>query len=112
MVLRSVSRFEPQSDRWEPLGIPLPVSAQVPVPPARQVYSQDMDQILLTIPDPVGLFWAKWEEDGHGVTSFVYAGPQLCNDVMLGPAPAGRVAACIPFADHAEARFVPDPARR
>jgi hypothetical protein len=33
------------------------------VPPPRQVYSRDTDQILLTIPDPVGLFWVEWKED-------------------------------------------------
>jgi hypothetical protein len=82
------------------------------VPPPRQVYSQDTDQILLTISEPVGLFWVEWEEDGHRVTSFAFAGRTLCNDVMLGPAPEGRVAVCVPFADRAEARFVPDPARR
>ena len=34
------------------------------------------------------------------------SGPILCNDVDLNPAP-GRVAACVPFADRAEARLVP-----
>ena len=112
LVVRAVLRFVPDTDCWEPLALSLPVSVRVPVPPPRQVYSGDTDQILLTIPESVGLFWIEWEEDGHWVTSFAYAGPMLCEDVMLGPAPAGRVAACIPFADHAEARFVPDPARR
>lgn len=112
LVVRAVLRFVSSGDRWEPLAILLPVSVRVPVPPPRQVYSQDTDQILLTIPEAVGLFWVAWEEDGRRVTSFAYAGPTLCNDVMLGPAPAGRVAVCVPFADRAEARFVPDPAQR
>jgi hypothetical protein len=110
--VRAVLRFMPGTDRWEPLAISLPLSIRVPVPPPRQIYSGDTDQILLVIPEPVGLFWVDWQEDGHRVTSFAYAGPMLCEDVMLGPAPAGRVAACVPFADRAEARFVPDPARR
>jgi len=33
----------------------------------------------------------------------------LCNDVHLGPAPEGEVAVCVPFADYAQARFVPAP---
>lgn len=112
LVVRAILHFVPSADRWEPLAISLPKSVRVPVPPPRQVYSRDADQILLTIPDPVGLFWVEWEEDGRRVTSFAYAGPTLCNDVMLGPAPVGHVAVCVPFADRAEARFVPDPAQR
>lgn len=112
LVVRAVLRFVPNSDRWEPLALSLPLSVRVPVPPRRQIYSGDTDQILLTIPESVGLFWIEWEEDGHRVTSFAYAGPTFCNDVMLGPSPAGRVAVCVPFIDRAEARFVPDPVRR
>jgi hypothetical protein len=72
LVVRAVLRFVPDSDRWEPLALSLPLS--VPVPPRRQIYSGDTDQILLTIPESVGLFWIEWEEDGHRVTSFAYAG--------------------------------------
>ena len=109
LVVRTVLRFMPSADRWEPSAISLPVSLRLPVPPPRQVYSRDTDQILLVIPEAVGLFWMDWEEDGHRVTSFAYAGPMLCEDVMLGPAPPGRIPLCVPFADRAEARFVPDP---
>jgi hypothetical protein len=34
------------------LRVPLPGPARLPVPPARQVYSGDTDQVLLVIPDP------------------------------------------------------------
>lgn len=110
VVVRGLSRFAPGVDIWEPLPIRLPTSFRLPVPKPRQIYSQDTDQVLIVIPEPVGLFWAEWEEDGHRVTSFMYAGPILCEDVMLGPTPPGQVAVCVPFADRAEARFVPDPA--
>ena len=35
--------------------------------------------------------------------------PPVISIYDLRPAPAGQVAACVPFADHAEARFVPTP---
>jgi hypothetical protein len=107
--VRAVLRFVPETEAWERLAIRNLPSVQVPVPPARQVYSGDTDPVLLVIPQPVGLFWARWDEDGHRVSSYLYAGPTLCNDVMLGPPPPGRVAVCIPFREHAEARFVPHP---
>jgi hypothetical protein len=34
----------------------------------------------------------------------------LCNDVDLWQPPSGQVAACVPYADRAEARFVLTPA--
>jgi hypothetical protein len=111
VVVRALSRFVPETDTWEPLPVRLPASFRVPVPKPRHIYSQDTDRVLLVIPQPVGLFWAEWEENGRRTTSFLYAGPMLCEDVMLGPAPPGRVAVCVPFADRAEARFVPDPVR-
>jgi hypothetical protein len=37
------------------------------------------------------------------------SGPILCQDIDLGPTPAGKMPACVPFADKAQARFVADP---
>jgi hypothetical protein len=110
-MVRAVSRFAPGADVWQPLPLRLPISFRLTVPKPRQIYSRETDQVLLVVPEPVGLFWAEWEENGHRVTSFMYAGPILCEDVMLGPTPPGQVAVCVPFADRAEARFVPDPTR-
>jgi hypothetical protein len=111
VAVRAVFRYDPERDAWERLALdPLP-SMALPVPSPQQIYSAESDQVLLTIPLPVGLFWAVWEEDGHLLASAIYAGPMLCEDVMLGPAPPGRLAMCVPFADRAEARFVPDPSR-
>jgi len=60
----------------------------------------------------VGLFWLAWDEDGAPATALLFAGPILCNDVMLGTSPSGQIAMCVPFPDRAVARFLPDPARR
>jgi hypothetical protein len=73
---------------------------------------------LLVGPSEVALFWVQWlERVAEDRTSpretlreaLAPAGPVLCNDVDLAPAPPGRVAACVPFTDRAEARHVPIP---
>ncbi|HEY8196597.1 MAG TPA: hypothetical protein VIG04_06445 [Gemmatimonadales bacterium] len=111
VAIRAVFRYDPETEAWRRLALePLPAMTLTVAAP-RQIYSAESDQVLLTIPLPVGLFWALWEEDGHRLASAIYAGPILCEDVMLGPAPPGRLAMCVPFADRAEARFVPDPSR-
>jgi len=108
VTLRAIYKYDAQVDAWTRLLGPLPPWT-VPIPRPRQIYSPDSDPILHTFP-PVGLFWAIWDEDGQRYTSAAYAGPVLCNDVMLGPPPQGRVAMCVPVADGGAARFVPDPA--
>ena len=109
VTVRGIWQYAPDTDSWQPLPMSDLPSVLLPVPPPQRLYSAETDRVLFVIPAPVGLFWAKWEEDGRPATSFVYAGPVLCNDVALGSAPPGRVAACVPFPDRAEARFVPDP---
>lgn len=108
VTLRAVYRYDPQSDTWARVGDPLPPWI-VPIPRSRKIYSSHTDPVLYRFP-PVGLFWAIWEESGQRHSSPAYAGPTLCQDVMLGPAPSGKIAMCVPFADHAEARFVLNPA--
>jgi hypothetical protein len=76
------------------------------------VHSADTDPVILRIPDSVGLFWVAWAEDGVPATAFLFAGPVLCNDVMLSTPPPGQIATCVPFPDRAGARFVPDPSLR
>ncbi|MBI3551838.1 MAG: hypothetical protein HY077_04915 [Elusimicrobia bacterium] len=53
-----------------------------------------------------GLFWVKWTENGDARESLAYCSDFLCEDVMLGPAPAGKTAVCVP---QGKAMFVPDP---
>lgn len=85
-------RYEPAEKRWKE---------------AKILGRRDGGLIELT--KEVGLFWLKWMENGHQATAFVYSGPILCNDVCLPPAPKGMVAVCVPYADRAEATYVPDP---
>ena len=110
VTIQALFLYDPTHDTWARVvldSLP-PITLRRARP--RQIYSADSDPVLLTMPQPVGLFWVIWDEDGHRLATAVYAGPILCNDVMLGPAPPGHVAMCVPFADRAEARFVPDPA--
>ncbi len=111
VAIRALFLYDPVKDAWAPMPLaPLPSITLRRARP-RQIYSTESDPVLLTMPQPVGLFWAIWDEDGHRLASAVYAGRILCDDVMLGPAPPGHVAMCVPHADRAEARFVPDPSR-
>ncbi len=111
-----IPRFEFQ-ELWK-YGVETSIWTRVPIeakpvainsPRKRQIYSGATDQELVKLTTSVGLFWAKWKEDDRQVGAFVYAGPVLCNDVMLGPEPPGMVAVCVPFPDSARAMFVPDP---
>ena len=70
------------------------------------------------LPRETALFWLQWGEQNEVNGSsrrirfrdgLVTSGPVLCNDIDLGPAPPGQIAACVPYADRAEARFVPSP---
>lgn len=106
--VQAIYRFDADADVWRHEQGAMPAWT-VPVPKPAPIQSADMDLVLHTFP-PVGLFWVIWEEDGRRFSSVAYAGPVLCNDVMIGPAPPGRVAMCVPFPDHAGARFVPEPA--
>jgi len=67
------------------------------------------DQALFVLPQRVGLFWVEWLEDERAAGSLAVSGPVLCNDIEIGEPPAGTIAACVPFATSAVAKFVPDP---
>jgi hypothetical protein len=112
VTFRAIRRFDPHTGTWADRALPIPPAMAVPVPASRQVYSRDTDPVILPIYDSVGLFWVAWDEDGRPATAFLYAGPILCNDVMLDTPPPGQIATCVPLPDRAVARFVPDPARR
>lgn len=106
VTIRAVYHYDPAGDTW--IRLPgYPRTAAFPAEPLRED-SAAADPVLLTFP-PLGLFWTVWAEDGERHAAAAYAGPVLCNDVMPGPVPAGRAALCVPFADRAEARLVPDP---
>src|SRR4029079_1220800 len=99
-------RYDPNSDRWirqsqetvrNILLRPAPISG----------LSTNVDELLW--PVEIGLYWVSFTENGASRSSFVFKGPVACNDVCLGEPPKGKVPACVPFKDSAEARFVPDP---
>jgi hypothetical protein len=115
----TVCRYDPESDHWRRLPPPNPrlVNSIDPVSPAEARYGE---RVVYSLPREPGLYWLYWAEQDDGNRSSrrirwrdarVAAGRVLCNDVALGAAPEGRIAACVPFANHAEARFVPEPAK-
>jgi hypothetical protein len=84
VAIRAVFRYSPKTDAWERLFLdPLPSICRCPLP-GRSIQRR--------------------------ATRCSHHSPSS-PDVMLGPPPPGRVAMCVPFADRAEARFVPDPSR-
>ena len=115
-----VCRYDPAADRW--LSVPVPnARTNWVVAPLTEEQRREGERTLYEFPRETALFWARWHEEEeqrrnpHAVYNAVSrelrvtAGPVLCNDIAPGPAPEGRVAACVPFPDRAEARFVPDP---
>ncbi len=101
--------FDPEKKLWTKLELPDSIPEQIRAPQNKQIYSQANDQELIFLTDKIGLFYARWKEDEHLVGRLVFAGPILCNDVRLAPAPLEMIPACVPFANRAEARYVPDP---
>jgi hypothetical protein len=101
-------RYDVDANKWSWVEVKTHAAA-INSPQKRQVYSREHDQEVLELTKGIGLLWVRWKEDDRETEAFVFAGPILCNDVMLGPEPSGMVAVCVPFADHAKAMFVPDP---
>ncbi|MGE3527501.1 MAG: hypothetical protein AB7I33_16415, partial [Gemmatimonadales bacterium] len=109
VTVRAVFRFVPDKDAWETVRLAGQPSITLAVPAPQQIHSPETDPVIFEAPGPVGLFWVVWDEDGRLEANPLVAGPVLCIDSRPGPAPADRVAACVPFAVHAEVRFIPDP---
>jgi hypothetical protein len=121
--LHAICRYDVEQG-WQPVsGVRTGVSVRIPVLTAEE--ARPGARPIVELPRETALFWLTWSEwrdhepgepastRGRGYVSrqsFAISGPMLCNDVAVGEPPAGMVAACVPFADRAEARFVPDPA--
>ena len=114
-----VCRYDPGDGTWRKVLSPYSNPFGRLAPPTPGQASQG-DRIVYQAPREIGLFWVYWSEeveDNQSARSVrwrdahLVSGPVLCNDVMLGSAPPGMVAACVPFANRAEARFVPEPAK-
>lgn len=102
-------KYDDECKSWKAIKSIDAESAPIQAGQARQIYSLDSDQKLMDLCKEIGLFWASWMEDEHKNGAFVFAGPILCDDVCIGPAPAGMVATCVPYPNCARAMFVPDP---
>lgn len=106
-TVRELWRLNPESKQWERQPF-APTAPKKVVRGVRQAYGSGSDATIAPITNQIGLFWVKWTENGASFEQFAFAG-MICNDVHIGTPPAGFVATCIPYADHAEAAFVPDP---
>ncbi len=100
-------RLNPESKQWERQPF-TPTAPKQVVRGVRQVYGSASDATIAPIANRIGLFWVKWTENDTSFEQFALAG-MICNDVHIGTPPPGFVATCIPYEDHAEAAFVPDP---
>ena len=116
VLMRAICRYEPDQDEWR--RVPWPVIGRaIRLVPRTSVDARNQARVFAALPEQVGLFWVRWTEtptDGFAASgtaqeALAVSGPVLCNDVDLAPPPAGRMAACVPFADRAEARLVPTP---
>jgi hypothetical protein len=101
----AVWRYDPAADRWTPVAGD--VMRRVLFEPVRPSANPAATQPLR--PNPIGLYWAAWMQDGVPRGTFIFRGPVQCDDVNLGEPPAGKVAACVPSENSAKAQFVPDP---
>ena len=117
-VLRDVCRYDDAADRWTRIAMPHEAVTTRIQP---RTDSARTPRVVVQLPEETALFYARWverEQDEMRARmqslrdTLATSGPILCEDIDLGPAPAGRVAACVPFANRAEARFVPDPKDR
>lgn len=106
--LIGVWRYDASRKQWQRL-VTAKAQTRIMIPAGRQVRSQHDDQLLYELPKQAGLYWVEWYEDEHQSSSLAFAGPILCEDVMIGQAPKGMIATCVPSADQATAMFVPDP---
>ncbi|HWP87049.1 MAG TPA: hypothetical protein VNM70_04160 [Burkholderiales bacterium] len=115
--LNLLCRYDAAIDKWQLLPRPNPpVSWRlVPGTDAEVAYG---NRVIYEVQKEPALMWLHWLEQKEvnavkRLTVYreatVVSGPVQCNDVSLGPPPPGKVALYVPFADRAEARFVPEP---
>jgi hypothetical protein len=122
--LEARCRYDPAANAWEPVSATGPSgSLRVMVRPPDEAGRPP--RVLSLLPREPGLFWVQWIEGLRDTSggemrsgrdaafrrheAFVPSGPILCNDLEIGAPPAGTVVACVPFADRAQAQFVPKP---
>jgi hypothetical protein len=118
-LLRGFCKYDPDSRHWQQvpwhlLGLPTRIDPEKPKP------GPNYPRVLVSLPEEIALFTVYWTEaeaelSGRGPYTPVWreqivtSGPVLCEDLSMGKAPEGMIAACVPFKESAEARFVPRP---
>jgi hypothetical protein len=99
-------RFDDAEDRWRRVALPQQRPSQLIAPlPVAQRHGQA--RVAQALPDAFGLYRVRWREGADHREALLPVGRVLCEDLIIGPAPAGQVAACVPHAESATARFVP-----
>jgi hypothetical protein len=114
-VLRDVCRYDAAADQWTRVTMP---REAVTILISPRTDAGNTPRVVVPLPEDTALFYARWVEREEGERSarmqslrdtLATSSAMLCNDIDLGPPPAGRVPACVPFDDRAQARFVIDP---
>ena len=114
-----ICRYDAASDQWQLL--PRPGDRRSwRLAPASDAEMALGNRVAYELPKETALYWLHWSEwnEVNAVerltvyrNSLVFSGPVQCNDVRMGEPPPGKIAACVPFDNRAEARFVPAPAQ-
>ena len=114
-----ICRYDAAAGQWQRLPPPDPRRSTRLVPLSPEDASRG-NRVAFELRQETALFWLQWgeqNEDNRSARSIRYrdalvtSGPVLCNDIDLSPATPDQVAACVPYADRAEARFVAQPAK-
>lgn len=112
-----ICRYDAAADKWQLLPRP-DQRLSWRLEPLSDADAALGNRVAFEVPKETGLYWLHWSErnDVNPVErlavnrhSLVVSGPILCNDIMIGEPPPGKVATCVPFDNRAEARFVPEP---
>ena len=114
-----VCRYDADAGRWRALPPP-DANKSWRVEPLSAADAAQGNRTAYEAPQESGLYWIHWSEGLEGGAplrrlvyrhAYLHAGRVLCNDVMAGEVPKDQVAACVPFSNRAEVRFVADPVK-
>jgi hypothetical protein len=116
VTLQALCRYQPGSDHWAPVALPAARSRLArpnPYPPAARSMASDTllfdVTMLAAIEKAPALIAIEWTAEGTRSSAVLACGGILCQDLDLRAPPPGKIAACAPGKQSAEARFVADP---
>ena len=108
--VRELLRFDPVTRQWRQLPVPTgSSSAMAGGASGRGVVRATSGAVVSVVPDKIGLYLLRWTENNTLYEREVFVGPVACNDLMMAPAPAGMIAACVPSSSQGMAMFIPVP---